>query len=202
MPDNLNMRSILAPTIFLSSLYYFSYAIPTDPSTTIPQTSNPIPTSTARAFVNGTYYHAEIGEKLAVKKGSSSTINNPSITPTRIPANVPADDAYSIDFKNSDFKGSSYCSFRYKSFWYTDWDTDHTKRHAACDAVAYNQVAVAKKFNEATMYSDSMFWGPEKDGTNVCYWHFSCPAFDECLGNGHKNCGDQPEISYQNVQNM
>ena len=212
--SNLNMHPLPIHALILLSLICFACAMPTDLSATVPTSNIAIPTTTAQAFINGTYYRVEIGEKLAVKTAisSSTTIRNPatpsaSTSPSSpngrnsTPANWPANDAYSIDFQSSDFKGSTYCNPSYKSFWIKDWETDHTKRPASCDAVAYNHIGRAGKLGINQMYEGNVIHGPTKDGANVCYWHFTCSEWYKCQKH-HNDCGPQPTISYQNLQDV
>ena len=208
------MRSFLISTVALfSSLCPSAYAAPGDPSATVPTSSTAVPAATAVAHINGTMHHVVVGEKLAVVSMPASTTSGSPGQPTastkpgpnqqmKYIADGPTDDTYSIDFKGSDWKGSSYCSKHYKSFWYTNWDTDHTKRGASCDAVAYNSVAKYAQEGYTKVFDGEVFWGPEKDGTNVCYWHYECPGWNECWKSGGTDCGTTPSITFKNIQNM
>lgn len=208
------MRSFLIFTVpLLSSLCPSAYAAPGDPSATVPTSGTAVPAVTAVAHVNGTMHNVIVGEKLAVGSAlASTTTGSPgestasakagSAKEMKNVADGTTDNTYSIDFKGSDWKGSSYCSKRYKSFWYNNWDTDHTKRQASCDAVAYNAVAKLGQDGYTRLYDGEIFWGPEKDGTNVCYWHFECPGWNNCWGSGANDCGTTPSITVKNIQNM
>lgn len=227
----LNMQSALVAITFISFSPLSSHATPSDPSATVPQSVVPI--TTAKAFINGSMHEVHIGDSLAVKavisdtqniknvvkhsSGSISTTRIPSATSAslqpatvsnRKPADWPADDAFSIDWDHSDVKGSSYCSPGYKSFWYNNWDTDPKNRPAACNAVVVDKLnEIRDNSGQTQLAAGSIFWGPEKDGTNVCYWHFNCPRWEECGSHAEtyrelEACGSHPKISYQNVQDM